>query len=83
MGKGEHILKADGRNAAGAREKAGIDPNKVQETAFSYLQIAKDNQLNYNELLQALALVKESVLQSLNKVEISALPDIISDAAKL
>lgn len=77
------FLKQTGEMLQAAREKAGIDQNKVQETAFSYLQIAKNNQLNYNELLQALALVKESVLQSLNKVEISALPDIISDAAKL
>lgn len=64
-----------------AQKKAEIDSNKVQKIVFSYLQIARDNQLNYNELLQVLVLVKESVLQSLNKVAISALPIAISETA--
>ncbi len=65
-----------------SQKRAGIDPEKVQKVAQCYLQIAKDNQLNYNELLQVFADIKESVLQSLNKVSISALPDITSELAK-
>lgn len=72
----ESILQA-------AQKKVGIDSEKVQKTVSSYLQIARDNQVNYNELQQVLALTKESVLQSLNKVSISTLPHITSDAAKL
>ena len=66
-----------------AQKRAGIDSAKVQKTAVDYIQIAKDNQLNYNELLQVFSLVKESVLQSLNKLAISDLPEITSEAAKL
>lgn len=66
-----------------AEERAGINSEKVQQTVSIYLQIARDNQLNYNELLQVFTLAKESVLQSLNKVAISTLPDIISDVAKV
>lgn len=72
----ESILQA-------AQKKVGIDSEKVQKTVSSYLQIARDNQVNYNELQQVFALTKESVLQSLNKVPISTLPHITSDAAKL
>lgn len=79
----EQILKLNERMRKRAEERSGIDSDKVQETVSAYLWIARDNQLNFNELLQVLALTKESVLQSLNKVSISALPDIISDAAKV
>lgn len=79
----KQILELNSRMRKGVEERAGINSEKVQQTVSSYLQIAKDSQLNYNELLQVLTLTKESVLQSLNKVAISALPDIISDAAKL
>jgi len=79
----EDLFKQTQRLLTESRKKAGIDIDKVQKVASSYLQIARDNQLNYNELLQVLSFTKESVLQSLNKVAISALPDIISDAAKL
>ncbi len=72
----EAILKA-------SQKRAGIDSEKVQKTVSSYLQIARDNQLNYNELQQVFAITKESVIQSLNKVTISVLPQITSDAAKL
>lgn len=64
-------------------KRAGINTKKVQRTVSTYLQIARDDRLNYNELLQVFSLTKESVLQSLNKVSISELPDMISDAAKL
>lgn len=79
----EQILELNSRMRKGVEKRAGINSEKVQQTVSSYLQIAKDSQLNYNELLQVLTFTKESVLQSLNKVAISALPDIISDAAKL
>lgn len=77
------FLKQSEAMVQAAQRKNGINPEKVQQTVSSYLQIARDNQLNYNELLQVFSLTKESVLQSLNKVAISALPDMISDAAKL
>lgn len=79
----EQILELNSRMRKKAEERAGINSEKVQQTVSNYLQIARDNQLNYNELLQVFSLTKESVLQSLNKVAISALPDMISDAAKL
>lgn len=79
----EQILKLNERMKKRAEERSGIDSDKVQETVSNYLQIARDNRLNFNELLQALTLTKESVLQSLNMVVISALPDTISDTAKL
>jgi hypothetical protein len=68
----EAILKA-------SQKRTGIDSEKVQKTVSSYLQIARDNQLNYNELQQVFAITKESVIQSLNKVAISALPQITSE----
>ena len=79
----EQILKLNSHMRKKAKERAGINSEKVQQTVSSYLQIARDNQLNYNELLQVFTLTKESVLQSLNMVSISALPNIISDAAKV
>ena len=62
------------------QKRAGIDPDKVQKTVLSYLQIAKDNQLNYNELSQAVSKTKDLAAQSLSKVLISTLPDINSEA---
>ncbi len=79
----EQILKLNSHMRKKAEERAGINSEKVQQTVSIYLQIARDNQLNYNELLQVFTLAKESVLQSLNKVAISTLPDIISDVAKV
>jgi len=81
--KAEKFLEETRTILDGFQKKSGIDSVKVQRTVSAYLQIARDNQLNYNELLQVFSLTKESVLQSLNKVAISALPDMISDAAKL
>lgn len=72
----EEVLRA-------AQKRAGIDSEKVQKTVSSYLQIARDNELNYNELRQAFTIAEESVLQSLNKFSISALPNTTSDAAKV
>lgn len=62
-------------------ELTGIDAEKVHQTVSSYLQIARDNELNYIEFLQVFAVMKETVLQSLNKISISALPTAISDTA--
>ena len=78
----QEFLKQNQEILQAAQKRAGIDSAKVQKTAVDYIQIAKDNQLNYNELLQVFSLVKESVLQSLNKLAISDLPNIISEAAK-
>lgn len=79
----QEFLKQNEEMLRAAQKRAGIDSEKIQKTVSSYLQIARDNHLNYNELQQVLILIKESVLQSLNKVAISALPDITSDTAKL
>lgn len=79
----QDILKQHEKMLRAAQKRAGIDSEKVQKTVSSYLQIARDNELNYNELQQVFTLAKESVLQSLNRFAISALPDITSDAAKL
>lgn len=79
----QEFLKQNEEMLRAVQKRAGIDSEKVQKTVSSYLQIARDNQLNYNELQQVLTLTKELVLQSLNKVAISALPHITSDAAKL
>ena len=78
----QEFIKQNEEMLQAVQKRAGIDSEKVQKTVSSYLQIARDNQLNYNELQQVLTLTKESVLQSLNKVAISALPDRTSDAAK-
>lgn len=64
------------------QKQSGINADKVEKVVLSYLQIAKDNQLNYNELLQALSFTKESVLQSLSNLSISAIPDTTSVDAK-
>lgn len=80
--KGERMndfLKQNGEMLRIVQKKAGIDPEKVQKTVFSYLQIAKDNQLNYNELSQAVSQTKDLAAQSLSKVLISTLPDIASE----
>lgn len=66
-----------------ARKQAGIDSKKVKKVVSNYLQIARDNQLNYNELLLAIDSTKDIVAQSLNRVSISTLPEIISDVAKV
>lgn len=79
----EQILRLNNRIKKNAEERAGINSEKVQQTVSSYLQMARDNQLNYNEFLRVVEISKELILQSLNKVAISTLPNIISDAAKL
>lgn len=79
----QEFLKQNEEMLRVAQKRAGIDSEKVQKTVSSYLQIARDSHLNYNELLQTLSLTKESVLQSLNRVEVSALPHITSDAANV
>lgn len=64
------------------RKKAGMDSEKIQKVVTIYLQIARDNQVNLDELNQIMSDVRETVVQSLNKVSISALPEMISVAAK-
>lgn len=66
-----------------ARKQAGIDNEKVKKVVSNYLQIARDNHLNYNEFLLVIDNTKDIVAQSLNRVSISTLPEIISDAAKV
>lgn len=65
------------------RKRAGMDSEKINKVVASYLQIASDNQVNFNELIQIMNEVKEKVSQSLNRVPISTLPEMISDAAKV
>ena len=79
----EQILKLNSHMRKKAKERAGINSEKVQQTVSSYLQIARDNQLNYNELQQVFTITKDSVLQSLNSVSISVLPITTSEAANV
>lgn len=79
----EQLLQLNKRMRKSAEELAGIDSEKVQKIVSNYLQIARDNQLNYNELLQVFAITKDTVLQSLNKLSISNLPAAISDDANV
>ena len=79
----EQVIEQANRLKAAAEKQAGIDSEKVQLTVSNYLQIARDNQLNYNELLQVFAITKDTVLQSLNKLSISTLPATISDDANV
>lgn len=64
-------------------KQVGIDSEKVKKVVSNYLQIARDNHLNYNEFLLVIDNTKDIVAQSLNRVSISTLPVIISDAAKV
>lgn len=79
----EQILQLNKRMREGAEKRAGIDSKKVQQTVSDYMRIARDSQLNYNELLQVFSIMKETVLQSLNKLSISTLPATISDDANV
>ncbi len=79
----EQILQLNERMRKGAEKRAGIDSKKVQQTVSDYMRIARDSQLNYNELLQVFSIMKETVLQSLNKLSISTLPAITSDDANV
>ena len=79
----EQILQLNRRMRKNAEEQSGIDSEKVQQTVSDYIRIARDNRLNYNELLQVCAITKDTVLQSLNKLSISTLPAAISDDANV
>ncbi len=79
----EQIIEQANRLKAVAEKQAGIDSEKVQQTVSDYIRIARDNRLNYNELLQVFAITKDTVLQSLNKLSISTLPAAISDDANV
>lgn len=79
----ERITQQANQLKAAAEKQAGVDSEKVQQTVSEYLQIARDGQLNFNELLQVFAIMKETVLQSLNSLSISALPAATSDAANV
>ncbi len=79
----EQILQLNRRMRKNAEEQSGIDSEKVQQTVSDYIRIARDNRLNYNELLQVFAITKDTVLQSLNKLSISTLPAAISDDANV
>lgn len=79
----EQILQLNERMRKGVEKKVGINSNKVQQTVSDYMRIARDSQLNYNELLQVFAIMKETVLQSLSKLSISTLPATISDDANV
>lgn len=77
----EQVIEQANRLKAVTEKQAGIDSEKVQQTVSDYIRIARDNRLNYNELLQVFAITKDTVLQSLNKLSISTLPAAISDDA--
>ncbi len=79
----EQVIEQANRLKAVTEKQAGIDSEKVQQTVSDYIRIARDNRLNYNELLQVFAITKDTVLQSLNKLSISTLPAAISDDANV
>lgn len=78
----EDMLRQNEEMLEHVRKRAGVDSEKVRKTVSSYLQIARDSQLNYNEFLLVINSAKEIVTQSLNRVPISTLPETISDVAK-
>lgn len=79
----EQVIEQANRLKVAAEKQAGIDSKKVQQTVSDYLQIARDSQLNYNELLQVFSIMKETVLQSLNKLPLSASVATYDDTAKV
>lgn len=79
----EQIIEQTDRLKAAAEKHAGIDSQKVQQTVSDYMRIARDNQLNYIELLQVFTVMKETVLQSLNKLPLSASVDTYENAANV
>lgn len=79
----EQIIQQADRLKAAAEKQAGIDSEKVQQTVSSYLQIARDSELNYNELLQVFVIMKETVLQSLNSLPLSASVAVYDDTANV
>lgn len=79
----EQILQLNENTRRNAEKLAGIDSEKVQKTVSDYLQIARDNQLNYNELIQVFAIMKETVLQSLNRLSLSASVATYDDTANV
>lgn len=83
MRETNEFLKQSEAMVQAAQRKAGINSTKVQQTVSSYLQIARDNQLNYNELLQVLSGTKEAVLQSLNKVSLECLITNCTSGSKM
>lgn len=68
----EQIIEQASRLKAAAEKQAGIDSEKVQQTVSDYMRIARDNQLNYIELLRVFTVMKETVLQSLNSLPLSS-----------
>lgn len=79
----ENLFEQNQMLLENVRKKSSMDSKKIQKVAAIYLQIARDNQVNLNELNQIMNDVSETVIQSLNKVSISALPETISDTAKV
>lgn len=79
----EQILQLIERTKENADKRAGVDSRKVQQTVSDYMRIARDSQLNYIELLQVFAIMKETVLQSLNKLPLSASVATYDDAANV
>lgn len=79
----EQIMEQANHLKAAAEKQAGIDSQKVQQTASDYMRIARDNQLNYIELLQVFTVMKETVLQSLNRLPLSASVATYDDTANV
>lgn len=79
----EQVLRLNEHMKKSVEKQAGIDSVKVQQTVSDYLRIARDSQLNYIELLQVFAIMKETVLQSLNKMPLSASVDAYDDTANV
>lgn len=81
--KADQIIKQTNHLKAAAEKQAGIDSEKVQRTVSDYMRIARDRQLNYIELLQVFADMKETVIQSLNTLPLSASVATYDDTANV
>lgn len=79
----EQIIERANHLKAAAEKQAGIDSEKVQRTVSDYMRIARDRQLNYIELLQVFADMKETVIQSLNTLPLSASVATYDDTANV
>ena len=79
----EQIIEQTNRLKVAAEKQAEIDSEKVQQIVSDYMRIARDNQLNYLELLRVFAVMKETVLQSLNKLPLSASVAAYDDTANV
>jgi len=57
-------------------EMKGVDIEKVQKVTQAYVGIARDNDLNFNELKEVQTLIEAKIQRSLDRLSISCIPSI-------